>query len=136
VNVEQPSAQAFIPALLPVCGALANLPAALQGAARAQASAEGVDPDDVESKVRCVLQAHVAGDHQALVRELADSNDGSLWAAWSGGQDPAELSVRSDCPARRADEACCSFAHHPGSHTYDVTDPWNLPVHQTRLPRP
>jgi hypothetical protein len=127
---------AFIPALLPVCGALANLPAALQGAACAQASAEGADPGDVESTLRCVLQSHVASDHQALVRELADSKDGSLWTAWSEGQDPAELSVRSGCAARRADEACCSFADHPGSHTYELTDPWNLPVHQPRFPRP
>ncbi|WP_329176318.1 hypothetical protein [Streptomyces sp. NBC_01477] len=132
--VGEPSTQTFIPALLPVCGALTDLPAALQDAARTQA--EGAEPGDVESKLRCVLQAHVAGDHQALVRELADSKDSSLWTAWSDGQDPDELSVRSDCPARRADEACCSFAHHPGSHTYDVTDPWTLPVHQPRFPRP
>lgn len=130
VNVGEPSTQAFAPALLPVCGALADLPAVLLDAARGQASAEGADPGGVESKLRCVLQAHVAGDHQALVRELADSKDGSLWAAWSDGQDPAELSVRSDCPARRADEGCCSFAHHPGSHTFEIADPWNLHVHQ------
>jgi hypothetical protein len=127
---------AFIPALLPVCGDLTNLPATLQDAARAKASAEGADPDDVESKLHCVLQSHVGGDHQALVHELANSKDGSLWTAWSDGQHPAELSVRSDCAARRADDACCSFAHHPGSHTYDLTDPWNLPVHQPRFSRP
>lgn len=120
---------AFIPALLPVCGALANLSGALQDAARAEVSAEDADPGDVESKLRCILQAHVAGDHQALVRELAGAKNGALWTAWSDGQDPAELTVRSDCPVRRAEEACCSFAHHPGSHSYDVTDPWNLPAH-------
>lgn len=134
VNVEESSTHAFVPAPLPVCGALAKLPAALYDAARAEASAERTDPDDVELALCCVLQAHVAGAHQALVRELADSKDDSLWTAWCDGQDPAELSARSDCPARKADEGCCSFEHHPGSHTYDLSDPWSLPVRQPRSP--
>lgn len=116
----------FVPALLPVCGSLADLPAALRDAADALTAVEDVEPSDVEPKLRCVLQAHVEGDHEALVQELTGVHSGSVWTSWSDGQGPAELVVRSDCSARRTDDACCSYAHHPGGHSYEVSDPWHF----------
>ncbi|MFJ2957299.1 ATP-binding protein [Streptomyces sp. NPDC087270] len=46
------------------------LPPALCDAALALPPTEGTDPTDVDRDLRCILQAHSSGDHQALVREL------------------------------------------------------------------
>ncbi|MEW1862841.1 hypothetical protein AB0399_21170 [Streptomyces sp. NPDC088194] len=61
---EQPQRWSCSMLLCPV------LPPALCDAALALPPTEGTDPTDVDRDLRCILQAHSSGDHQALVREL------------------------------------------------------------------
>lgn len=115
----------YVPAPLPICGAAAALPAPLYEAARSLLPGAPADPLDVDTDLRCVLQAHVRGDHQALVRELPGVDTGSAWTTWDPRGGPAELLVRADCSASGTDEVCCSYDAHPGAHTFELTDPWS-----------
>lgn len=113
----------FVATLLPTCGASASLPLALYEAARLLLPGEPADPLDVDTDLRCMLQVHAHGEHQALVRELPGIDTGSVWTTWGPGGGPAELVVRADCPASGTNEVCCSYAHHSGAHTFALTAP-------------
>ncbi len=115
----------FVPALLPSCVASTKLPAALHKEITAMGRGRA-DPTAVETDLLCVLQAHIAGDHQGFVVELSDADCGSAWAAWAAwadGQRPTGILIRTDCPTAQGDEACCAYDGHPGAHTFALTAP-------------
>lgn len=113
---------------VPVCGEETRLPADLVPVAVSFAGLGRARPEDVEVDLRCVLQAHVGGEHHAFVLQLDGTEGGAVWTSWSEAP-PTELEVRADCPAvsprDRGSEPCCEFAGHPGAHTYDTCDTYN-----------
>lgn len=123
------------PALLPVCGAHRTLPDHLVPVAHAHTPAGATahtQPARVERDLRCTLRTHTTGDHHAYVMHLPGTHTGSLWARWTHQNDPLALTVLPDCPTRAPeplDETCCQYAHHPGGHCYDLTDPWQHTTH-------
>jgi hypothetical protein len=102
------------------CGERVYLPPQLLDAARYFVAPPN-GPDDVESDLRCSLEAHRTGDHHALVLELP-APAGALWASWTRGQQPAAVLVLPDCPevSPATGVACCEFAAHPGAHTWQL----------------
>lgn len=123
-----PQAPAFVPALLPVCGARRRLPQQLVAAAQALAPPGDGGLPPVDRDLRCVLQAHTAGAHHAYVMHLDGRDTGSVWVRWDGPGSPLGLAVLPDCGASAPeplDEACCQYADHPGGHCYELTDPWH-----------
>ncbi|MFI1096248.1 ATP-binding protein [Streptomyces sp. NPDC020917] len=137
----------FVPALLPVCDAGRTLPDHLMAVAGAFDPTDTTEPEDVEHDLRCVLQAHTAGDHHAHVLHLDGHDSGAVWARWdhsSGGNSddaPITLTVLPDCRVRAPeplDETCSQYAGHPGGHCYELTNPWRpttAPATATERPR-
>ncbi|MFJ5614253.1 hypothetical protein ACIQCJ_33360 [Streptomyces sp. NPDC093221] len=131
----------FVPAPLPVCGARRLLPDQLVPAARAFAPPDTTEPEHVDRDLRCVLQAHAAGDHHAYVMHIDGRDTGSVWARWDRSEGPLALTVLPDCRVRAPeplDEGCCQYADHPGGHCYELTDPWQptaVPAASTAHPR-
>ena len=124
----------YVPARLPVCKAGRTLPEQLMAVACAFDPSGTTEPEDVEHDLRCVLQAHNAGDHHAYVMHLKGADTGSVWARWehrsggNGADAPIALTVLPDCRVRAPeplDETCCQYADHPGGHCYDLTNPWH-----------
>lgn len=127
-TTEDPRTTGYVPALLPVCGRQHRLPDELAPAAAAFAPPGARGPEHVERELRCVLQAHTGGPHDALAMDLPGPDTGAVWATWEG-TGPLRLAVRPDCPAvstRDPYDACVAYADHPGAHTHDVADPWRL----------
>ncbi|WUH91667.1 hypothetical protein OG900_17185 [Streptomyces sp. NBC_00433] len=117
----------FVPDLLPVCGARRRLSERLAAAAEALAPTGAAEPPQAGRDLRCVLQAHTAGDHHAYVMHLDGQDTGSVWGRWGHEEGPLGLVVLPDCKAvapEPLDEACCQYAEHPGGHCYELTDPW------------
>ncbi len=117
----------FVPALLPHCAASTKLPNALYDVITTMGR-DRANPDAVETDMLCILQAHVEGDHHGFVVELMGADCGSAWTTWATGQEPGDILVRNDCAAAKNDEACCSYAGHPGGHTYEISNPWHGPA--------
>lgn len=112
---------------VPVCGVEAPLAPDLVNVAVAFAGPADAQPEEVEVNLRCVLQAHAAGEHHAFVMQLDSPDAGAVWASWTE-EPPTAVEVRPDCPAvsppGHGSEPCCEFAGHHGAHTYDTYDPW------------
>ncbi|WP_073494668.1 hypothetical protein [Actinacidiphila paucisporea] len=108
---------------LRICGQRALLPPHLVSAALS--FGPGTEIADVQQSLRCSLEEHITGDHHAFVKHLDGPDTGSVWARWSCGQLAGTVVVLPDCRAASAGlEPCSEFADHPGSHTYDIHDPW------------
>lgn len=128
----------FTPALVPVCGQRARLTDRLVAAALECAPAGSASADDVERDLRCTLQAHATGGHHAFVLDLDGRDTGAVWARWEGSGGSPALTVRPDCPARTPlppGDACCQYADHPGGHSYELTDPWQVGTADHPRPR-
>lgn len=110
---------------VPVCGQETRLPADLVPVAMSFAGLDRARPEDVEIDLRCVLQAHIGGEHHAFVLQLDGTEGGAVWTTWSDTP-PTQVEVRADCPAASppeyGSEPCCEFTGHPGAHTYDTYD--------------
>jgi hypothetical protein len=110
----------------PVCGSETNLSPHLVNLAVSFADPGRTQPEDVEARLRCVLQAHEGGAHHAFVLQLDGTEGGAVWTWWLDSP-PATLEARPDCesvsPRERGSQPCCEFAGHPGAHTYDLYDP-------------
>ena len=117
--------------LLPVCGERSYLPTFLGPAALAFAPPGTSSTLDVDRDLRCVLQAHTTGDHYAFVMQIDGHDSGVVWTSWNGEHQPVSLEVRPDCPATnpRPDGGdCCQYNDHPGGHSFELTDPWDIPL--------
>lgn len=114
---------------VPVCGEETTLTPDLVLAAVSAAGQGRAHPEDVEVSLRCVLQAHVDGEHHAFVLQLDGTEGEAVWTSWSAAP-PTQLEVRADCKAvsapERGAQPCCEFAGHPGAHTYDTYDRWTF----------
>ncbi|WP_188281633.1 hypothetical protein [Streptomyces sp. CBMA29] len=120
----------------PVCGERTYLSAELADRARDFPSRRGAaEPEDVQRQLRCTLESHDSGDHHAFVMELDGPESGSLWTRWIRGHHPTAVFALPDCQAvgpAPDSVPCCEYADHPGAHTWQVTDPWRVPIDTCR----
>jgi len=126
-DISPDPAADFVPSPLPACAEPCHVPADLVPAALAFAPPGTMTPDDVDRDVRCMLQAHTAGDHYALVMDLPGRDTGSVWTRWNHNH-PARpvrptLVALPDCPGTPT-APCCAFTGHPGAHTTALAEPW------------
>lgn len=112
-----------------LCGERTALPASLVAAARKFAPPGATSPDDVQRELRCTLEQHPLGDHHAFVMELPGATSGAVWTRWTRGHRPTAVFVLPDCthasPPPSA-EPCCEFTAHPGAHSWQLHDAWQL----------
>lgn len=71
-------------------------------------------PSDVEQDFRCALQEHAFPIHYGLALELP----------WDSTDMIFSMEVRADClaPSSDASDICTFFEHHPGGHTWELTE--------------
>jgi hypothetical protein len=76
---------------------------------------------DLTPRPLCVLEDHnLTTLHQAVICE--QGRDQALWVYWNDHEPPADLALRTDCPATSPDgNGCCGYVGHPGRHTFQLT---------------
>lgn len=83
------------------------------------------DPDEIDTALRCLLEAHGTGPHYGIVRTLLGVYKAEVWACWHDGQQPSGVVTLPDCRAvsGNGDEGCVLFDKHPGGHGWEIADP-------------
>lgn len=119
----------FTLAPIPVCGERMTLTEALVPIVMGLAVPGTVEQFDVERDLRCALQAHITGEHWACAMEIPGTRRRTVWGIWSNSEGPLKIFKFSDCSVRQASghrEFCNQFARHPGAHSYELADPYEL----------
>lgn len=112
-----------------VCGSQVLLPLALIVGALDMETVAGVaELTDVDSAPTCTMQLDHADGHHGVVLDLDGATTGAVWAVWADYGAP-HLVVLPDCPGR-GDQACGSYAAHPGGHSWQLHDPLLAAVRQ------
>ncbi|MFI6285939.1 hypothetical protein ACIBCM_14465 [Streptomyces sp. NPDC051018] len=111
-----------------ICAARARLPLRLIVLALDIVPEDPGHPLELVTALRCGLEAHSAGPHFDLVRELTDARRGEVWARWENGREPDGISILGDCPADNGEpgpsnDGCTLFAEHRGGHSFEFSDP-------------
>lgn len=110
-----------------VCGARIELHPACEDALRfIPGDLPPAEPGDLHVDLRCSLEAHHAGAHYSLARDLPLNHPAEVWACWSDSRQPSGVLALADCcvtdPAA-PDEVCLLFTQHPGAHSWALSDP-------------
>ncbi|MFJ7422834.1 hypothetical protein ACIQXD_30155 [Streptomyces uncialis] len=110
-----------------ICGAARSLPPTLVLDALTAAPL-GDDETDVMTDLRCEVEEDHPGLHAAAVRLLDSLPPETVWTQWTDWRDPVSVLVLRDCAdgdgrPSSGDDWCTLFAGHPGTCSFELTDP-------------